>query len=184
MFTAVLSPLHASTRISRPPHDAAQACAMMSRHSPTMWALPDTDDFASDVQRLFADLDRHQGAPQRATPGGVIPALDVVETATTIDILIDLPGVAASAVRVVFTSGVLIIAGDKCGPASCGADERRFHHVERGYGRFARVVRFSEAVDAARAHAVLVDGVLRVSVPRIDERRGREIVVPIDTTRA
>lgn len=151
---------------------------------PTMWVLPDTDDFATDVQRLFDDLDRTTPPRGGASAGGVIPALDVIETATTIDIVIDLPGVAATAVRAVFSHGVLIIAGDKCGPAACGADERRFHHVERGYGRFARVVRFSEAVDASRARATLADGVLRVSVPRIDERRGLDIVVPIDTPRA
>jgi HSP20 family protein len=150
----------------------------------TMWALPDTDDFASDVQRLFDDLDRSLPNRTGGAPGGVIPALDVIETATTIDVLIDLPGVDAAAVRVVVTHGVLIIAGEKCGPVACGADERRFHHVERGYGRFARVVRFSEAIEGSRARAAMIGGVLRVSVPRFVERRGREIVVPIDTTRA
>lgn len=150
----------------------------------TMWALPDTDDFASDVQRLFAELDRSLPPRSGGAPGGVVPALDVIETPTTVDILLDLPGVVPSAIRVVFSQGVLIIAGEKCGPAACGADERRFHHVERGYGRFARVVRFSEAVDASRARATLAEGVLRISVPRIVERRGREIVVPIDTPRA
>lgn len=148
-----------------------------------MWALPDTDDFASDVQRLFEDLDRSLPVRDGGAPGGVVAALDVVETSTAIDIVLDLPGVAVSAIRAVFTHGVLIIAGDKCGPAACGTDQRRFHHVERGYGRFARVVRFSEAVDTARARATLIDGVLRVSVPRIVERRGGEIVVPIDTPR-
>lgn len=149
----------------------------------TMWAQPDTNDFDGEVQRLFEDLDRSQSAVGGGTPGGVVPALDVIETATTIDILLDVPGVPASAIRTVFTRGALIIAGDKCGPEACGSDERRFEHVERGYGRFARVVRFSEAIDASRARASLADGVLRVSVPRIVERRGREIVVPIDTPR-
>ena len=136
---------------------------------------------------MFSGCSRTSIAARRRrgrAPGGVVPALDVIETATTIDVLLDVPGIAASAIRIVFTHGALIIAGDKCGPAVCGSDERRFHHVERGYGRFARVVRFSEAVDASRARATLTDGVLRVSVPRIAERRGREILVPIDAARA
>ena len=70
---------------------------------PTMWVLPDTDDFATDVQRLFDDLDRCAPPRGGTTAGGVIPALDVIETATTIDIVIDVPGVAATAVRAVFS---------------------------------------------------------------------------------
>lgn len=52
--------------------------------------------------------------------------------------------------------------------------------MERSFGRFARVVRLNAAIDGARCRAVLENGELRVDLPRIDERRGRAIVVPID----
>jgi HSP20 family protein len=60
-----------------------------------------------------------------------------------------------------------------------GRGDSSFHLVERGFGRFARAVRLSGAVDASRASASLVDGELRVSLPKIAERRGRAIHVAV-----
>ena len=36
------------------------------------------------------------------------------------------------------------------------------------------------AVDAARAKAVVAGGVLRISVPRLDDRRGRVFEIPVE----
>jgi len=49
----------------------------------------------------------------------------------------------------------------------------RFHLAERSYGRFARVIRLSGAVNTGQARAVARAGQLRVIMPRIEERRGR-----------
>jgi HSP20 family molecular chaperone IbpA len=53
--------------------------------------------------------------------------------------------------------------------------------VERDFGRFARAVRLHTAVDAGRARAVLTLGELRVILPKIADRRGREIRVTVET---
>ena len=50
-------------------------------------------------------------------------------------------------------------------------------------GRFARAVRIQTAVDASRARATLAHGELRVAVPKLVERRGRETLVPIEAGR-
>ena len=49
----------------------------------------------------------------------------------------------------------------------------RFHLAERSYGRFARAVRLSGAVNGARAEAVVTGGQLRVVLPRLEDRRGQ-----------
>ena len=49
--------------------------------------------------------------------------------------------------------------------------------VERGFGRFARTVRFTTPCDTAHATAVLEKGELRISLPKIAERRGRTIPI-------
>jgi HSP20 family molecular chaperone IbpA len=56
--------------------------------------------------------------------------------------------------------------------------------VERDFGRFARAVRVHAAVDAARARARLKDGELRIILPKLTERRGREILLSIETEAA
>jgi HSP20 family protein len=104
--------------------------------------------------------------------------MDVVETAEGIAVVLDLPGVAAAAIRVVFTQGTLVVAGRKL-PPPCAHREAAFHLAERSFGRFARAIRLAGAVDAGRAAAVLAGGELTITLPRIEERRGRDIQIPV-----
>jgi HSP20 family protein len=106
------------------------------------------------------------------------PPLDIVETDTALEILLDLPGVAASDVEVVFADSVLLVSGQKL-PGVCEHADAAFHMAERAFGRFARAIRVEGAYDAGRASATLVAGELRVVVPRIEERRGAQIRIPV-----
>lgn len=106
------------------------------------------------------------------------PPLDVIETGAGLEILLDLPGVPADAVEIVFADNVLLIAGEKL-PAVCQHDGAGFHMAERAFGRFARAIRVDGAFDAGAASATLTHGELRVALPRIDERRGAHIRIPV-----
>jgi HSP20 family protein len=129
-----------------------------------------------DQRRLFELLGEDQ--PARSVSGECVPPLDVVETQVAIEILMDLPGVSADAVKVVFLRGTVVIAGHKL-PSVCPHEQAAFHLAQRAFGRFARAVRVAGAFDAGRATATLVAGELRVVLPRIDERRGREIRIAV-----
>jgi HSP20 family protein len=144
-----------------------------------MLSFPEVNELSDEVRRVFEEFDRRQGTC-RGVSSLYTPALDVVETEGGFDVYVDLPGVPVDGVRILFKNGSLVIAGEKLASEPCGPDGSAFHLVERGFGRFARVVRLSTAIDAARARATLRAGELRVSVPRVEERRGREIVVPIE----
>jgi HSP20 family protein len=132
-------------------------------------------DVGEDLRRLLDRLIDRAGAT-----GEFTPPCDVVERPGTLEITVDIPGVPAEAVTIVFARHALVIAGSKL-PAGCGQAEAVFHLAERSFGRFARVLRVNGAVDAGRAHATLEAGELRVTLPRIDERRGGEICIPIRT---
>jgi HSP20 family protein len=123
--------------------------------------------------RRFLDDDPAGGAT-----GEYAPPMDVLETAESIEILLDVPGVPASGIRLLFSQGTLVIAGHKT-PAVCPHREAAFHLAERSFGRFVRAVRLTGAIDAGRASATLSHGELRVVLPRIEERRGREIRIEI-----
>jgi HSP20 family protein len=110
------------------------------------------------------------------------PPLDVIETASAIEIAADLPGVVRDAVRVVFSQSAVIIAGRKAAPA-CDHRDATFHLAERTFGRFACVVRLGTAVDAARATATLDAGELHVVLPRVEDRRGRDVAIAIQSAR-
>jgi len=135
-------------------------------------------DLGNDVLRFLDWLD------ESPLLGGVAavehrPPMDVVETAEAVEIVVDLPGVTADCLRIIFTSGTLVVAGRKGAPG-CSHREAAFHLAERSFGRFACVVRPSSAIDAGRARAVLGAGELHVVLPRIEDRRGREIQIEIE----
>jgi HSP20 family protein len=141
-------------------------------------AIPsETGEFADEVRRVFIELGRVFGTESLA--GECAPAVDVFETDDTLEITVDLPGVSASAVRIIAKRDAVLIAGDKAPRRARG--ESSFHLVERGYGRFARVVRLARPCDTANAHASLIDGELRVSIPKIADRRGQPIPIAVGT---
>ena len=133
-------------------------------------------EFNAEVRQVFQELGRAFGAESLA--GECSPLVDVYETDDTLEITVDLPGVDAAAVRVIGKGDSLLIAGEKA--ARRPHRESSFHLVERGFGRFARVVRLGRPCDTAKARATLVDGELRVSVPKIAERRGRAIAITVN----
>ncbi len=148
------------------------------RHDIHAIALPsEIGDFADEVRRIFVELGRAFGSESLA--GECSPVLDVYETEDALEVVVDLPGMDASGVRIVAKGASLLVAGDKAPRRVRG--ESSFHLVERGYGRFARVVRISRACDTSRARATLRDGELRITVPKIAERRGRAVAVQIQS---
>ena len=106
------------------------------------------------------------------------PPMDVIETAQAVEVLLDIPGVPASDIDIVFAGNVLLIAGGKL-PAACEHKDAAFHMAERAFGRFARALSVDGAFDAGSATATLVNGELRVVLPRITDRRGHQIRIPI-----
>ena len=105
------------------------------------------------------------------------PPFDILETAAGIEILMDVPGVAADDIEIVFTRNVLLIAGRKT-PQVCTDCNPAFHVAERTFGRFGRAITLDGAFDTDRATATLATGELRLVLPRLDDRRGRQIRIP------
>jgi HSP20 family protein len=138
-------------------------------------------DLSDEVDRLFEDLERTAATPRRMPAGNCTPALDVQDTADALEVVVDLPGVPPESVRVLLKNSVLVVAGEKPSPYPAARGDATFHLIERGFGRFARAVQLDGAFDGGRARAVLRGGELRVIVPKIGDRRGREILVPIGT---
>src|SRR5262245_21760730 len=135
-------------------------------------------DFGEEVRRIFLELGRAFGAESLA--GECAPPVDVYETDDAIEMTVDLPGVSRNSVRVMSKGDTILIVGEKA-PRLAGRDSS-FHLVERGYGRFARVVRLNRACDTSKTRARLVDGELRVSVPKIADRRGKTIAIDINAS--
>jgi HSP20 family protein len=133
--------------------------------------IGESRELAEDIRALFEDLAASLEHEQRAYSGECHPVLDVYETDTAIEVIVDVCGVAPEAVRVLFRDNVVLIAGEKAPVAMSG--EQTFHLVEREFGRFARAVRVHGAFDVTHARATLQEGELTIQIPKVVERRGQ-----------
>ncbi len=138
----------------------------------------EAEDLAEDARQLLMELDRSVPGAAMAT-GECRPALDVVDTTAGVEVLVDIPGVPVSAVRVWVRQNTVLVVGAKLGGTS--PPDARYHVAERSSGRFARGVRLTTAVDSGAARAYVSAGQLRVVLPRLEERRGHLIQIPIET---
>ena len=143
--------------------------------------IPATEshDLADDIRELFADLASTLTLEHRAFSGECHPAVDVRETDETLEILVDVPGIPAEALRVLFRRDVLLVAGEKAPPAA--TEEQTYHLVEREFGRFARAVRLNGAFNIPDARATVEDGELTVVLPKLIERRNQSHRIAIRT---
>jgi HSP20 family protein len=131
---------------------------------------------AEDARGLLRELERD--VPGAALMSGECrPSLDVVDTATAIEIVMDVPGIPAGALRVSVRHDTVLVVGAKVAPST--PPDARFHVAERSSGRFARGIRLSGSFDAGRAKAFVEAGLLRVVLPRVENRRGQAIPIPV-----
>ena len=139
--------------------------------------MTDTHLLADDARRLLDELDRDvPGAAQQT--GEFRPAIDVFETTEAAEVLVDVAGIVPSALRVAIRKNTVLVVGAKLAPPA--APQVRFHLAERSFGAFARAVRVTGAFDGGRARAVVANGVLRVVLPRIEDRRGQLRHIPVE----
>lgn len=137
---------------------------------------PDAADLAEDARHLLNELDAD--TPGVASLNGECrPPLDVLETTQAVEVIVDVPGVPADSLRVAIRRSTVLVVGAK--QPMTPMPGARYHVAERAYGRFARAVRLTGAIDPGRASATVTSGQLRVVVPRIADRRGQVINVPV-----
>lgn len=141
--------------------------------------LPSSEarELTDDVRELFEDLAARLPHEQRAYSGECHPTLDVLETDEAVEVVVDVSGIPATALRVLFRAGVLLVVGEKAPPRA--SEDQTFHLVEREFGRFARAVRLNGAFDVPRAGASVKDGELTVVLPKLVDRRDQSHPIPV-----
>ena len=127
---------------------------------------------------LFSLLQEAAAAQTPAIAGTWSPSVDVCETTNAIEVRIELPGVPAAQINVGLNGNKLRISGDK---KKRTTRQRSTSHLcsERTYGRFERVVPVRWPVDVNAATAELAKGMLLVRLPKLKDRRGLELTIPI-----
>jgi HSP20 family protein len=112
-------------------------------------------------------------SPQREQPFAV-PPVDVFENESGITLLADLPGVAREQLSVRVDGDTLHVEGTV---TAQGPSEMELLYGEAQYPSYRRQFTLSRELDASRIEANLKDGVLRLTIPKLEEAKPRRIEV-------
>jgi len=125
----------------------------------------------TDMQRVDGTKST---APEQTRPGPVyMPAVDIFETDGTITVLADMPGVKPDQLEIDLRDDVLTLTGRVGATPTGEADVLR----EYDAGTFFRQFTLAESIDQAKIDAKLVDGVLRLELPKVEQAKPRQITV-------
>jgi len=130
------------------------------------------------VGRLYAALQEATEAENPLASGTWAPPVDLCETEKIISIRVELPGVSADQIKIGLSNTKLRIWGEKKRRPS----RRRIISYlcsERSFGKFGRIVPLRWTVSIRDASAELVNGVLHIRLPKIEDRRGEEVRIPV-----
>jgi len=130
------------------------------------------DPFAS-LTELHNEVNRLAGF--RA---GYTPAVDVVVDKDNVVAKADLPGLTKDDVTVTLEDNYLTIKGEKKNETE--HQEGDYFVSERVYGSFARTIELPVPVDAKKIEAHFKDGVLRVTLPKSEEAKPKQIDIKVD----
>lgn len=132
--------------------------------------------FQSEMNRLF---DRFLGGdlPSLFRGAGFAPAVDVIETAESVQVKAEMPGLKAEDFDLSVTGDVLTIRGEK--KEEREEKGKNFHRVERSWGSFSRAVPLPAYADTEKVSAEYRDGVLHVTFAKKGETQGKTIKVDV-----
>ena len=130
------------------------------------------------VGRLYAALQEATEAESPLASGTWAPPVDLCETEHEISIRVELPGVTADQINIGLTNSKLRIWGEKKRRPS----RRRIISYlcsERSFGKFGRIVPLRWTVCIRTATAEINNGMLHIRLPKIEDRRGEEVLVTV-----
>ena len=127
------------------------------------------------MSRLF------QGPVDREGEGGDFdstswnPPVDLYETWDDIIVNVEVPGIFKDLISVEVKDEILIIQGER--PFEKDVDKEQYHRVERAYGKFRRSFILGVQVKVEEIKATYRDGVLEISLPKVEEVQPRKIEI-------
>ncbi|MBF0456079.1 MAG: Hsp20/alpha crystallin family protein [Magnetococcales bacterium] len=126
-----------------------------------------------EINRIF-ERDAHDSTGQLTQwPMRV----DIREDENHIVVKADLPGMEQKDIHVNVDNGMLTISGER--KFDDEARKESYHRVERAYGRFSRTFQLPNTTDMGKIEATYKNGVLQVTLPKLEEAKPRSIQVNV-----
>ena len=103
------------------------------------------------------------------------PVVDIYDEDDKIVIKAEIPGVDKDKIDVDVKDGILTLTGERSYENE--AKEENYHRRERACGRFERSFALAEGLDPDKIDADYKDGVLRIEIPKPEEKKPKKIEI-------
>ena len=119
------------------------------------------------------------GGPIHTGPlaGEWMPPADITETQDRVFIKAELPGIEDKDIELSLCGNMLTIRGEK----KHEEEEKGENHYlgDRFYGSFRRTIQLSADIDADKAETTFDKGVLKISIPKVEESKSKKIEINV-----
>jgi HSP20 family protein len=144
------------------------------------WRPSEVFDPMTELDRMREEFDRFFGLEPMIS--GLFdrvksPAIDVVEKDDAFVVTCDLPGVEMKDLEVNIANNVLTIKGEK--KDSREVKDAKVYRQESWFGSFQRTLSLPDIVDPDKIEAVMKDGVLKITLPKKEEVKPKQIAVKV-----
>ena len=135
-------------------------------------------EITTEMNRLRDEMNRVFGASGPDNAGslraGAFPPLNLWENDDNVFVEVEIPGMEMNEIEI-FVNGddQLTIQGERNQPETEGT----WHRQERSFGKFARIIRLPNEVNADAVSAEFKDGVLTITLPKKEEVKPRRIEI-------
>lgn len=138
--------------------------------------------FQREVNRLFRRIFEEGSVPRGMDGDGVALRANVAERESELVVEVETPGVPREALTLEVSRDLIVVEGERSRRKETGSI--RFHALERESGRFRRILEIPCPVDTRGIRARYDAGLLTITLPKIEDRRGERRRVPIDAAPA
>jgi len=138
--------------------------------------LGEMETFSDSVNRLFGGT--FSPTPWFSEESGLRnwrPVVDIYDNEKKIVIKAELPGVDKKDIHVDVKDGILTLKGERSYENE--VKEEKYQRKERAFGKFHRSFILSEGLDHDKIDADYKDGVLKIEIPKPEEKKPKKVAV-------
>lgn len=132
-----------------------------------------------EFDRLRRQMDAFYGALSGGTlpmpSAGVFPLTNVTEDGENYYVRAEMPGITSDELNIQVTAEGISISGERKIPTE--GNNVKYHRREREAGKFSRLINLPKKVDVDKVEASMKNGILKVTIPKSEASKPRQIKV-------
>ena len=131
------------------------------------------------MNRLFDEtLQRTRSRDEEDISAGLwAPPVDIYETENEIVLKAELPEIDQKDIEIKVEDSTLTIRGER--KFEQETKKENYHRIERAYGKFSRSFSLPNTIDQEKIKASYKDGILKLVMPKREEKKPKQITVEV-----